>query len=69
MAYRKVPTNKVRRPERLTFRLSMMELLTLQKLAGDAHISKELRKIMHTSERFKRAYKEINQTIKQEVKE
>lgn len=69
MAYKKVPANKVRRPERLSLRLSLMELLTLQKLAGDHHISKEVRKIIHTSERYKRAYKEIHQTIKQEVTE
>lgn len=66
---KKVPTNKVRRPERMTFRFSLLETLALQKLAGDGKISKVVRSIIHTSERYKRAYKEIYQTLNKEVKD
>jgi len=65
--YRKVPTNKIRRPNTFNVRLSDLELLTLQKIAGDGDIAKIIRNILHTSERFRQAYKQLNQTFKQEV--
>lgn len=62
---------KVKRDDRITIRFSPMEILALNKLANDDQIklSTEIRKIIHTSERYKTAYKYINQTLKQEVKE
>lgn len=58
---------KVKRPHRITFRVSNMELLALESITGDGKISKTIRTIIKTSDKFRKAYKQLNQTLKKEV--